>query len=506
MYYNYRDFNRNLTDLEDIENAYTSFNPENVTHKIFLNDLPSNTKEEIERVDRLVTTIYDQIDTITNIPQCACGHYKRGYNLGKICEYCLTTVCTVAESPIVSNVYIKVPEDDLFFVSPIFWMQLNHLLGKGRGKSYNLTDYIFNVPFKDKTGLPKTTLKKIQYLEEIGWQRGIKYLYHNFDKFLEILPEISSKSELTPGTIELFRKNKDALLPKVIPLITKSFLVIEKVNKSTYSLLSFGNILDAARTALTFSKTTSSRVLENKCISISRNLAIGFDGILTNLLSKKKGFFRGTWFSSKVILSSARTVITTLNKPHHYKELHIPWNVGIEMLRIHITRKLIERGYTESDTRKIINYSINNYTVLMDEILTELINDSPFQLPEYGYNPNKKGLPCIFQRNPTLLRLSAQFFLITYIKGMRLISNSYISDLSDQTISMSPLCLKGPNADCDGDAMNLQLLTVKDIQEAATMLSSHYGIFDHSDIEKLSPVLSQPDAPMYVLNYFVNNY
>ena len=183
MYFSYKDFDATLTDLTDIENAYSSFNPENVNAKIFLNDLPANTKDDIDRVDRLVTTIYDQIDTITNIPQCACGHYKRGYNLGKVCEYCLTTVSSVTESPIVSNVYIRVPKDDLFFVSPIFWLQLNDLLGGTKNK-YNLTDYIMNVPLRDKDILPKTTLKRIQYLEEMGWKRGIKYLYENFEKFL----------------------------------------------------------------------------------------------------------------------------------------------------------------------------------------------------------------------------------------------------------------------------------------------------------------------------------
>ncbi len=47
----------------------------------------------------------------------------------------------------------------------------------------------------------------------------------------------------------------------------------------------------------------------------------------------------------------------------------------------------------------------------------------------------------------------------------------------DNTISMSVLCLKAPNADFDGDQLNLTLLSDNQMTQAATRLAPHLWVW-----------------------------
>jgi hypothetical protein len=78
------------------------------------------------------------------------------------------------------------------------------------------------------------------------------------------------------------------------------------------------------------------------------------------------------------------------------------------------------------------------------------------------------GIPCLLQRNPSLVRGSAQQFYITHVKP----------DPSINTISISVLCLAAPNADFDGDEMNCELILDSKEHDAFNKLAPHFGLLD----------------------------
>ena len=92
----------------------------------------------------------------------------------------------------------------------------------------------------------------------------------------------------------------------------------------------------------------------------------------------------------------------------------------------HITNKLLRKGLSPSECEKFLMLHTNKYHPDLDAIFKELIEESPYP-----------GLPIILQRNPSLVRGSAQQFYVTKIKP----------DPSVNTISLSVLTLAAPNAD-----------------------------------------------------------
>jgi hypothetical protein len=81
---------------------------------------------------------------------------------------------------------------------------------------------------------------------------------------------------------------------------------------------------------------------------------------------------------------------------------------------------------TPNECNSFLHTYTNKYNEDLDNLLKELIAESP-----------EGKIPIILQRNPTLVRLSAQHLYITKIK----------TDPDINTTSMSVLALKGPNAD-----------------------------------------------------------
>ena len=138
---------------------------------------------------------------------------------------------------------------------------------------------------------------------------------------------------------------------------------------------------------------------------------------------------------------------------------------------------------TPNECIQFLNSYTNKYHPLLDELFKELINESP-----------AKSIPVILQRNPTLVRLSAQYLRVTKIK----------IDPSDNTISLSVLVLKGPNADFDGDALNGMLILDEEMNKSLKRLAPHLGVLDldkprsiSKNIVLHSPVLSTISNWMY---------
>ena len=143
-----------------------------------------------------------------------------------------------------------------------------------------------------------------------------------------------------------------------------------------------------------------------------------------NNIGSKPGLARKHMFSSRVMPSS-RAVITSLNRPHRYDELHAPWSVAVGMLTTHLENYLMRWDFTPQEMLELLSYTTTNWHPLIEHIFKTIFAQAP-----------AKGLPVTYCRNPSLERASIQLLYLTLVK----------SDPRDPTYSFSLLDIVGCNA------------------------------------------------------------
>jgi len=80
---------------------------------------------------------------------------------------------------------------------------------------------------------------------------------------------------------------------------------------------------------------------------------------------------------------------------------------------------------------------------------------------------------------------------------------TFKNDLSDNTISLSVLIVKAPNADFDGDAMNATILLDNSLTEIMKNFAPHYSIPDLTKPLSVSGNLSLFGASTSILNNYL---
>lgn len=370
-------------EVTDMDAIFHSIN-----NPLIINDLPSETEGEREIINNIILTTYDKMDVLSTCPSCVCGKLINGYNLGKTCEACNTVVIRPVEDSIDLRVWLRVPDDIKGFILPVVWIQLSRLLTPS---GYNLMEWLTNSRSRLPAKLSPTTEKRINYLNSINWIRGLRYFQDNFDTFINLLPELKIPSaELYQ---EYLRSIRTLVFPKYLPMPTKALLVLEKTHVGNFADLSITTAIDAARTIVSISSETekakehSVEYLESKTVSVIKNLSSYYNDTIKENFCPKKGWLRGQIFSSRSHFCM-RLVITSITKPHHYEDLHIPWAQGLVLFSIHLVNKLLKRGYNLKDAHALVENSGNIYVPLLAILMQELIDEAP-----------DRGVSVIMQRN-----------------------------------------------------------------------------------------------------------
>jgi DNA-directed RNA polymerase beta' subunit len=207
-------------------------------------------------------------------------------------------------------------------------------------------------------------------------------------------------------------------------------------------------------------KPYSQRFIEVKVAEVCENLNLYASVTFSKNLCQKSGWLRSHVYKARSDWTG-RAVVTSIPTPHYYNELHLPWGMAIEIFKYHIANKL-RKNYdlTLTEETNLLEYAANNYHPIIGEIFDQLIAESveikhtfpdDIEFFQYrGLNDSQikllrlptRGIPCTFQRNPTLGLGSMQPFLVTCIKR----------NIYDYTISFSDLAAPGFNADHDGDS------------------------------------------------------
>lgn len=461
---------------------------------IMVNDIPYITLEDKENFNKIILTTYDT-DVLSPVPSCGCGRLQNGFNLKKICNYCGTEVTYPAAGDVGLKTWFRIPNGFHGFIIPSVYIQLTNILNP---KGYNLLEWLISTRSRPPRNISKDTAKRIEYFEFLNWPRGLNGFIENFDKFLEIIAEhpLFSKTKATEYAVFL-RAHKSKLFPKHIPMPTKAMLIYEKTYAGGWADNdSITGAIDAARNMVLIEspryRPLSHKQIENKIVNAILHLVDYYSVTIKKSFCGKNGWLRGQLFRSRSHFC-ARGVITSINGPHSYEEIHIPWAQGLELFKIHLVSKMFKLGYSEMEAYSLIESSGNVYVKLLDDLLKELIAEGPKIeriLDDVDVVLPKSGCAVFLQRNPSLHRLSAQYFYITKVK----------TDLTDKTISLSVLVIKGSNADFDGDEMNLILLIGKEYQEAGAYLRSYFGIHDNNDLGKISNVCGLPDVTVATMS------
>lgn len=392
---------------------------------ILVNDIDVSSMKAKTEFNEMISTRYEG-DTLNVIPSCECGAVSGEYNIGKGCDNCGTTVAHSTERDIESSIWIAAPDGVRGLINPVIWsMFAKNFTHSG----CNVIEWLCNPHYRvDRDNIPA-----LNKLKEYNFPRGLNSFHDNIDKLFDILFQskiCTGNAKVRKGVEDFFRMHRHNIFSKYLPIPSKIAFITEETVTGTYADPSMASALDAIRTISSIKTSLTPMSLkqrEARAIKAVSQLAEYYETTYKDSLGTKEGWLRKHVFGSRLHFSF-RAVITSLSENHDYDELHLPWSLGVSLLKVHITNKLLRRGLTPKECTSYIARHTNQYDVTMDEILQELIDEST-----HG------GILCIFQRNPTLARLSAQLFRITKFK----------TDPQINTVSLSVLCLTGPNADFD---------------------------------------------------------
>jgi hypothetical protein len=434
---------------------------------VFANDFNTSNLEEKEEFGRYLYSHYQDAEAIENSAACDCGAIQEAFKKGVICNTCGTPVVSTSNRPIVPSMWIRAPEGVDRLVSPQLWIMLSgHLCTKEVDFLEWLTNTTYNV---DVEGISsRETRRKMDKLIQRGLPRGLNNFVRNFDEIFQFLLD---SSIIASGKAELYafvQENKHALFPKNIPIPSKLCFVVESTTSGVYIDKPIAAAMDAV---LTVSSIKSSPIplkpikVQNRIARALKLLAIFHENYDKQRIAQKPGLIRRHVLGGRLNFT-ARAVITSISDPHEYDELHIPWGIACQLLKYPLVNKLKRKhGMT---TREAISFVYDNvlcYNAILDELFKELIRES-----------KRNGLMCSFHRNPTLQRGSTQLLRVTIVK----------TDVADNAISLSVLVLKAPNADFDGDQLNLTLMPDDYLGDSLQRIAPHNWVLSISEPHELS--------------------
>lgn len=397
---------------------------------IIINHYNISSNEDVERLNRQIYTHFEG-DLLNVTPSCDCRATQGGYYIDTRCDVCGTVVKAVTERKLETVLWMMPPEGVAAFINPHVWSILSDAMTHG---GFNLLEYLCN----PRHTLPAHLHPNVKKFEALKLERGINAFYQHFDDYMAMLFDAGlvndGKRNRRETLREFIRMYRNCIFTQYLPIPSKLSLITEQTVTKTYYDASILPVLDAIRTiSATVNSPTPLSLSVRQARGVKANILMAkyYREFISGLLSGKTGLMRKHMFGSRLHFTF-RAVITSLSDAHDYEELHLPWSLSVMALELHLTAKLLQRGYTPVECTKLIQEHVLQYHPLLDELFQELIAEGM-----------DGGIRVTLGRNPTLLRGSIQSFRVTKIK----------TDPRINSISISVLCLRAPNADFDGRAL-----------------------------------------------------
>lgn len=370
-------------------------------------------------------------------PSCDCKRLKGQMHINMICPLCNTKVSTEFVDHLSHTAWLGIPEGLPKLLHPVWYMVLRDWLGGKKGES-SIIDAILNPELE----LPKD-------LKPIIPEQSYIYFYQHADEILNILMnmyEPTKRKKNTPWIKRMYHEFKHILFTSKFPILHNSLhpfmsgsSTLKYVDKPCKEILNA--IFDLS--AITFSYETQwkDRVLTEKrkreinktLYDIYRNIITYYVILINEKVGKKSALMRKHNFGTRMHFT-IRSVVVPITGAHSPDEIYLPWKCVVNAYKMEIIGRLIyDHGVEAPKAFSQHLRALVHYDPMIHEIMEKLMKECPF-----------KGLPFLIGRNPTLRLFSIMQLFCTKIK----------TNLSDQTISISPLILKGSNTDFDGDELN----------------------------------------------------
>lgn len=419
----------NILRLADMNEMYRR-----ATEPIILNEIDFTSTDYVAK---LQSALFSKNIDADFIPTCSCGALRGTFYLGQSCSICKSLVeCATytVGGHRDHKAWISIHSQIKGVLHPIIYkMIVNMARPKEAGDTTDAINFI------DMIVNPSLDLHPdlVGFIDGRGWN----YFYDNFDRimdyFLYTYKKTANKqySQQLKVVLDLYR---DRLFCNYLPALSSTLHPIMNAatgNGRRYVDKGSQYILDAINT-LSYIEYSPVRLrsIDKSVHSAYKSYLLYQDDIAIRRLGIKPSLPRKHLFGSR-LFNTFRSVIVPICGVHAYDELHIPWCIMISTLKLHILSYLTKHpfNYTIGDAISIYDRSMMKFNPVIYDIIMNMIRGSRYP----------KGIPVLFNRNPSLQRGSVQ-----------LLFGKMKTNVHDNTIGISPLVLSDPNADFDGDAMN----------------------------------------------------
>lgn len=415
----------------------------------------------------------NQTGDIGFVAECECGQLKGNYFIGKTCQTCHTEVRPNFVDELRHKVWISTPRSVEAFIHPIIYFNVSTWLSYGKKRSY--LDDLLNPDSK----MPEE-------VEKVFQGRGFNYVHANWDfimdYFLNVHPKTRKKKQV-PYMRMFLEYYRHLVFPSYLPILSNELHPITREGKSLkYTDDSSSDILQAIIDLATIEFSETATVVSQKKIEqVTFNSYMAYieylKKIIRKKLSVKKAMLRHHIFGTR-LHGTFRSVIVPIMGEHYGDELHLPWNVGVSTYKLMIINVLMnKKDYSMVDALAKVSRAMITYDYEIDQIIQLLISECGYR--EYDKDAKKynwinlKGLPVLWDRNPSLKMGSIQLLYVTKVKpSLKAPPEEYEEvDIIDQTVGMSTMVVSDPNADFDGDALNG--IALYEVGEVKKFLSFH---------------------------------
>ena len=393
---------------------------------------------------------------LTFVAQCKCGFMSGNYHLGDICPKCKTKVETSFANEINIKAWLEIPETLPPFLHPVAYRVLNNWIGIAKHKT-SILDSIMNV----EADLPPP------------YNNGplCQGMWNFYNNFWDIIRYIASthKGQKAQGDaiiMKFLETYKDCLFTRHVPILNQSLHILTHNGSMTYNDESSKHILKACIELDEVIKQQRHQPKMNKfyfdqqVFNAYKAWMDYTNSVIDDKIIHKSGFIRKNILGTRLHWTGRGVIVPIINR-HWADEIELPWRMVVGLFKLEILNKLrLNYGFDlntalkywqqaqigikdgmENDREKAQVLECIQY---VKSCLDQLLAECPF-----------KGFPIIMGRNPTLRHGALQLFFM----------RRYKTDLTDDTIGMSPFSISCPNADFDGDSLYLA-----SIKEAATVV------------------------------------
>lgn len=379
--------------------------------------------------------LFSTANDVDFIARCRCDYFVGNRFLDRECPICHTRATLDMEAmdgKLEYKTWLSCPaEIPNGWLHPVVYNVLNNWLRAGGKKPRRYLEEILD---------PRTPLSP--ELVDIVDGKGFDYFYKNFDRLIDWFSfhyKPTASKPNVPNIRYFLMKYRNILFCHYLPVLSSSLHPIVMgdgfgsrrrrfVDQSSQFVL-------AAASALSYLAFSNKRYRRDDEVDVAtweaykNHMSYLTDkdcGVATRQLSKKKSLPRQHIFGSRLHLT-VRGVIVPLSGAHECDEIHLPWSSAVNLLRPHIRGRLMRKyGMSLGQAATRHRRALSCHDKLIETIMNDLIAECPY-----------KGLPCLFNRNPSIRTGSTQLLFITKIK----------QDVDDKTIEFSVLVATGPNAD-----------------------------------------------------------